>query len=153
MQMANSNLAKVLVWLAAVLMPWDLSVAIGCPCGDGKADIKTSNGCCHSSSGCRCCHANETKRSCCQSKKATVQSPPGSTGSMACTCGSKNRPEPQNQPAGSQNQKEQAGPTPSNAVPAIRVPTADARCPTVAESFSDPLSALARCETLCRFLI
>jgi hypothetical protein len=155
MRMANRFIPKVLIWLAVALMPWDMSFAFGCPCGD-TSSAAASKGCCCESSDCPCCRAKKAaKRSCCQGKKAASQSSSHSDGasSITCTCRSKNQPQPQNPTNDSRNLKEQLGATPSIAIHAAGIPPIDTTGPFAADFPSYPLSALQRCGALCRFLI
>jgi hypothetical protein len=151
----NQSVARVLVYLAAALMPWDLSFAAACPCTGGTAGANSPKSCC-GTPGCTCHHAAKpAKRSCCSAGKASLQaaSPAGNTCSVECKCRAKNQPQPQTPSNDSRNLKEQLAAAPSSVTAPLGIPPADAACTSAANFSFYPLSALERCGALCRFLI
>jgi hypothetical protein len=157
MRMINSNrcIAKVLVYLAVALMPWDLSFAFGCSCSGEATGSHRAKSCC-GTAGCNCHHAaTPAKRSCCSRRQAAIQtaSHAENGGSVQCTCHSQSQPEPQTPSNNSPNQKEQLVAGPANVTPLLALPAADAIFLSGVHSSSYPLSALERCGALCRFLI
>ena len=155
MRTMNQSVAKVLVYLAAALMPWDLSIAFACPCMGGTADANSSKSCC-GTPGCTCNHAAQpVKRSCCLARKSSLQtaSPAGNRGAVDCKCRAKHQPQPQSPSNDSRNPKEQLAGAPSSVMAIMGIPPADATLASLANFSSYPLSALERCGALCRFLI
>ncbi|MCC6127234.1 MAG: hypothetical protein IT426_19915 [Pirellulales bacterium] len=152
----NRGIAKALVWLAAALMPWDLSFVFACSCDGGTSGNNSSKGCCGTAS-CTCHQkAKPAKRTCCSGKKATLRTSAarsGKVGDVTCTCRTKNQPQPQTPPNDSRHQKEQLGAVPTSAIAPSAIPPADSACASAAGFAVNPLSALERCGALCRFLI
>jgi hypothetical protein len=153
MRTMNHSIAKALVWLAAALMPWDLSFAFAGSCDGGSSGAKASKSCCGTAS-CTCHAAKPVKRSCCSGKKVSFKAvaDTGKSG-VACTCRAKDQPQPQTPPNDSRSQKEQLGAAPQSAATLHAVPPADTAGASAAGFPVHPLSALQRCGALCRFLI
>ena len=155
MRTMNQSIAKVLVYLAAALMPWDLSFAFACPCTNGAEGVNSSKSCC-GTPGCTCHRAAKpAKRSCCSAGKTSLQaaSPAGNTCSVECKCRAKNQPQPQTPSNDSRNLKEQLAAAPSSMAAPMGIPPAESAGMSAANSSFFPLSALERCGALCRFLI
>ena len=155
MRTMNQSVAKLLVYMAAALMPWDLPFAAACPCSTGAAQANSPKSCC-GTPGCNCHRAaSPVKRSCCSASKALLQSAPraGNRDSVTCTCHSKNQPQPQTPSNDSRNLKEQPAAMPASAAALLGIPPADILRASAADFTLYPLSALERCGALCRFLI
>ena len=155
MRTINQSIAKVLVYLAAAIMPWDMSFAFACPCPGGTAGTNSPKSCC-GTAGCTCHHAAKPeKRSCCSTGKSSLQSASsaGNTCSVECKCQAKNQPQPQTPSNDSRNLKEQLAAASSGVITPLRIPPVDAACIFAADFSFYPLSALERCGALCRFLI
>jgi hypothetical protein len=151
----HHQLAKLLVFMAAALMPWDFSFAFGCGCSDESPGGHSTKSCCGTTS-CTCRHAAApAKRSCCAGRHAALtQSPRGDNGgSVRCTCHSKDRPQPQSPSNGQQNQKEQLASGPAHVALLSAILATEETILAAAHSPCYPASALERCGALCRFLI
>jgi len=102
MWFANSYTTKVIVWLAAALMPCDMLLAGTCPCnqqqtGSPQAKISTpATCCCHPGAVCQCRHRAERSRqsACCKSR---IHLPVSSRAAIVtlCTCSGNRAPAPQ----------------------------------------------------------
>jgi hypothetical protein len=155
MRTMNHSFAKVLVWLAAALMPWDLSFASACPCAGGTPGTKSSKSCC-GTSACTCHHqvAQPVKRSCCSGRSSLQAVSPAAKDSLVkCTCHAKDQPQPQTPPNDSRNLKEPVGTAAASSVSPLAIPPTITACASAADFTFYPLSALERCGALCRFLI
>jgi hypothetical protein len=106
MWIARSYTAKMLVWLAAALMPADVVFAGTCRCvGAATGNIQvnavaaqqTRTCCCHGSAVCQCHHqAKKAKQSaCCKNKTGRIHST-NSEVFTSCNCPGNTTPAPQN---------------------------------------------------------
>jgi hypothetical protein len=160
---AHSNIAKVLVWLAAALMPADILLAGTCGCGE----LNTTHGqgklvktlapaacCCHSSTVCQCCHRaqNNPQSVCCKNR---TQQPVSSRGAISplCVCFGSRAPAPQIPLPDSSAAKQLTGQTFACLVPAAVVELSSPKLSDIGACPSSPASPLERLSNLCRFLI
>jgi hypothetical protein len=106
MWITKSYIVKLLVWLAAALMPADLLIAGPCMCaasitGDVQAKMLNTHQamtcCCHPGAICQCCHrAKTTQHSTCCKNRAPQSNSTQSAVSTACNCPGSKTPVPQN---------------------------------------------------------
>ncbi|MGA2058973.1 MAG: hypothetical protein ABSG67_00720, partial [Thermoguttaceae bacterium] len=105
MWITKSYIVKLLVWLAAALMPADVLIAGPCMCGGSTSDVQvnaqnTHQGmtcCCHPGAICQCCHrAKKTQQSACCKNRAPQFNSTQSAVSTACNCPGGKTPMPQN---------------------------------------------------------
>jgi len=163
MWILNSYTAKVIVWLAAALMPGEMLFAGSCGCGEQNASdvqgktVKTLTAacfCCQGGAVCRCCHrAQKSQQSAC-CKNRTGQSVSSRSAIVTlCTCPGSRAPAPQIPPPDSSTAKQLLGQAHACLGPAavaeIPSPTLHSmgNCPSL------PATPLERLSNLCRLII
>jgi hypothetical protein len=162
MWITKSYIAKLLVWLAAALMPADALLASACMCAEpmaGDLQGKTINThqamtcCCHPGAVCQCCHRmKKTTQSACCKNRATQFTSSHSAISANCNCPSGKTPLPQNTlPDSSARQLI------NHAYACLAPASAAILAPGLVHSFdqcsSIPATPLERLSNLCRLII
>ncbi|MGD0381962.1 MAG: hypothetical protein ABSA77_00480 [Thermoguttaceae bacterium] len=162
MWITKSLIAKLLVWLAAALMPADVLLTGACRCagpmaGDvqGKAanTLQFQACCCHPGAVCQCCHhMKKTQQSACCKNRAPQFNATQSAVSTTCNCPGGKTPMPQNTlPNSSAKQLiNHAYACLASAAAAVLPPDAlysIDQCPSI------PATPLERLSTLCRLII
>ena len=162
MWITKSYIAKLLVWLAAALMPADVLLAGACSCAEpmaGGVQGKTANThqamqcCCHPGAVCQCCHrANKARQSSCCKNRAPQLNSTQSAVSTACNCPGGKTPMPQNTLPGSSSKQlinhayACLAPASAAVLPPDALHSID-QCPSI------PATPLERLSNLCRLII
>ncbi|MGA2799435.1 MAG: hypothetical protein ABSE63_17775 [Thermoguttaceae bacterium] len=162
MWITKSYIAKLLVWLAAALMPADVLLAGPCMCAGsmaGDVQAKTANTlqfqacCCHPGAICQCCHRAKTTQgsACCKNRILQINSTRSAV-STACNCPGGKTPMPQNTlPNSSAKQLI------NNAYACLAPASAAVLPPDALHSISQcpsiPATPLERLSNLCRLII
>lgn len=163
MWISRSYIAKVLVWLAAALMPCDMLLAGTCACGERNAGdtqaqaVNTSAApscCCHKGAVCQCSHrAQKNHQSAC-CKNRTPQPVSSHSGiSQICLCSGGRVPAPQTPLPDSSAAKQLIGHVCACLGPPAVVEPSAPRLTAIGDCPSIPATSLDRLSTLCRLLI
>jgi hypothetical protein len=105
MWITKSYIAKLLVWLAAALMPADVLLVGPCLCagstGNVQVNVPNTNHpmtcCCHPGAICQCSHrAKTTQQSACCKNRAPQSNSTQSAVFTSCNCPGSKTPAPQN---------------------------------------------------------
>ena len=162
MWITRSYIAKLLVWLAAALMPADVLLSGACTCSEpmagdvqGKAanTLQSQTCCCHPGAVCQCCHrANKARQSsCCKNCTPQFKSTQSAV-STACNCPCGKTPMPQNTLPNSSGKQlinhafAYLAPPSAAILPPGALHSID-QCPTI------PATPLERLSHLCRLII
>lgn len=163
MQIINSYPAKVIVYLAAALLPWDMFLAGACQCGRQNAGcghgksvntISAAACCCHCGAGCRCCHqAKKVPHSaCCKNRTGNLDTSRGAILPL-CDCCRGHAPGPQTSPPDSSAAKQLLGHAWAGINPAAVVELPSHALYSIGVCPFLPANSLARLSNLCRLNI
>jgi hypothetical protein len=163
MWIRNSYTAKMLVWLAAALMPGDMLLAGSCGCGEQKgsdAQCKSANSsqaaacCCHTGAVCQCCHRaqNNKKSACCKDRTNNNKTSRGGI-SLACVCSSSRVPASQIPLPDSSAAKQLVGHAWASLAPAAVVDLYSPSLTLTGDFYALPATPLERLSNLCRLII
>jgi hypothetical protein len=163
MWILKSYTAKVLVWLAAALLPGDMLLAGACGCGErngSDAQGKSAKAsqvaacCCHSGAVCQCCHrAKNVKQSaCCKNRTNNSNTSRGGL-SPVCVCSSGRVPAPQIPISDSSVAKQLAGHAWASLAPTAVVTVHAPALNITGDLFVLPVTSLDRLSNLCRLII
>jgi hypothetical protein len=162
MWITNSFAAKVLVWVAAALLPVNMLFAGACGCGErspGDAQNKSlitsapANCCCHSGAACRCCHRAQKvqQTTCCKNRSHQAADSRGHFAPL-CVCPSNRTPATQIPLSDSSAAKQLIGHACAFLSPGTAAELASAS-PSAADNLYFPIAMLDRLSILCRFTI